>query len=308
MKIKRSTKISSGLLVGCLLLMILAQLWSKENGRYVDASGEPIVGAMEKGISVTKYQNRASEAAGGIDWGKVAADGVKFAMVRLGYYKDMDPYFAVNLEGAAANEIKTGVFLYTQALDVATAIDEAKYVLEQIRDYPISYPIAYDVESQYILDSNLSKQQLTDQINAFCKTISDAGYYPIVYANQEWLSNYMDTVQIPYDIWYARYGTVNNYRNRTIWQCTDSGTVAGIEGNVTIEFSFTDYAAQIPPDSWKFINGNWYYMKNYRKQTGWVQVKNHWYYLDSNGRMLHDAAAEIDGVSYTFGSDGTITE
>ncbi|MEG7531587.1 MAG: glycoside hydrolase, partial [Hungatella sp.] len=63
-----------------------------------------------------------------------------------------------------------------------------------------------------------------------------------------------------------------------------------------------------PPDSWKFINGNWYYMKNYRKQTGWVQVKNHWYYLDSNGRMLHDAAVEIDGVSYTFGSDGTITE
>ncbi|MEG7531919.1 MAG: GH25 family lysozyme [Hungatella sp.] len=288
--------------------MILAQLWSQENCRYVDASGKTIIGAREKGITVTKYQNRASEAAGGIDWEKVAADGVKFAMVRLGYYKDMDPYFAMNLEGAAANGIKTGVFLYTQALDVATAINEAKYVLELVREYPISYPIAYDVESQHMLDSGLSKQQITDQVNAFCKTISDAGYHPIVYANQEWLSNHMDTAQIPYDIWYARYGTINKYQNRTIWQCTDNGTVAGIQGNVTIEFSFTDYVAQIPPDSWKFIDGNWYYMKNYRKQTGWVQVKNHWYYLDSNGRMLHDAAVEIDGVSYTFGSDGRLTE
>ena len=51
--------------------------WSLENGQYVDASGAPIAGALEKGITVTKYQNRANE--NGIDWSRVASDGVSFA-------------------------------------------------------------------------------------------------------------------------------------------------------------------------------------------------------------------------------------
>lgn len=285
---------------------IAAEPWGMEHGQYVDASGNPIAGALAKGITVTKYQNRASESAGGIDWAKVAADGVTFAMVRLGYHQDMDPYFAMNLQGAAAHGIKTGAFFYTQALDVQTAIDEANYVLALIKDMPISYPIAYDVESQHLLDSGLSKQQITDQVNAFCGVISSAGYRPIVYANNEWLTNHMDTSQIPYDIWYARYGTINHYANRTIWQSTDTGSVDGIKGNVTLEFAFVDYSTLIPADSWKQIKGNWYYMKDYRKQTGWVQVGETWYYMDSNGVMVHDAAMEIDGVSYTFAQDGAM--
>lgn len=285
-----------------------AEPWEKENGQYVDASGTPIAGALEKGITVTKYQNRANADKGGIDWAKVAADGVDFAMIRIGYYKDMDPYYSMNMQGASANGIKTGVFFYTQALDTQSAVDEANYVLKMVRDYPVSYPIAYDVESQHLLDNGLTKQQITDNINAFCKVISDAGYRPVVYANNEWLTNHMDISQIPYDIWYARYGTINNCQNRTIWQCTDKGKVDGITGDVTIEFSFVDYAALIPPEGWKHVDGNWYYTKNYVKQTGWVQVGEKWYYLDSNGAMIHDTTMTIDGASYTFGPDGAMAE
>ena len=57
-----------------------AKAWDFENGSYVDASGTPIEGAVAKGITVTKYQNRANRE-NGIDWGKVAADGVGFAMI-----------------------------------------------------------------------------------------------------------------------------------------------------------------------------------------------------------------------------------
>ena len=59
---------------------------------------------------MTKYQNRANADKGGIDWAKVAADGVNFAMIRIGYYKDMDPYYSMNMQGASENGIKTGVF------------------------------------------------------------------------------------------------------------------------------------------------------------------------------------------------------
>ncbi|WP_077611571.1 glycoside hydrolase family 25 protein [Clostridium sp. Marseille-P2415] len=283
-----------------------AEAWNLENGQYVDASGNPIAGALEKGITVSKYQNRQNAESGGIDWNKVALDGVSFAMVRIGYFNDRDPYYSINMTNAAASGIKTGVFFYTQALDTQTAVEEARYVLRMVKDYSISYPIAYDVESKYLLDNNLSKQQITDNINAFCKTVADAGYRPIVYANNKWLTNYIDMSQIPYDVWYARYGTVNNCRNRTMWQCTDQGRVDGIDGDVTIEFSFVDYSSMIPPEGWKIIDGNWYYTKNYVKQTGWIQVEGIWYYLDLSGIMIHDTAMVIDGVSYTFGPDGAV--
>ncbi len=54
--------------------------------------------------------------------------------------------------------------------------------------------------------------------------------------------------------------------------------------------------------------GNWYYTKNYVKQTGWVSVDGKWYYLDSNGAMIHDTTMAIDGASYTFGPDGAMAE
>lgn len=312
---KNITKIMRGLLTASVLAaMTITQplsvygAWEFENGQYVDALGQPIAGALEKGITVTKYQNRESEEKGGIDWKRVAADGISFAMVRIGYLNDRDPYYSMNMTGAAANGIKTGVFFYTQALDTQTAVEEAKYVLRMVKDYQVSYPIAYDVESKYLLENNLSRQQITDNINAFCKTISDAGYRPIVYANNEWLNNHIDMSQVPYDIWYARYGTINNCQNRTIWQCTAQGTVDGIEGNVTIEFSFADYASLIPSEGWKLIDGNRYYTKNYGKQTGWIEVEGKRYYLDSNGILIHDTTMDIDGVSYTFGSDGAVIQ
>lgn len=295
------------LAAGSIFPSMAAQPWSLVNGQYVDASGDPIKGALAKGITVTKYQNRAN-AEHGIDWAGAAADGVSFAMIRVGYYKDKDPYFDRNVTQADANGIKTGAFFYTQALDVQSAIDEADYVLKVVKDFPISYPIAYDVEAPALLENHLTRQQITDNVNAFCKTISDAGYLPVVYANNEWLTKNMDSSQIPYDIWYARYGAVNSYPNRSIWQCTDTGTVDGISGNVTIELAFSDYGALIPADSWKHVDGNWYYMKNYRKQTGWVQVKELWYYLDANGCMIHDTTMDIDGKSYTFDANGAMVK
>lgn len=284
------------------------QAWDMVNGQYVDASGTPIAGALEKGITVTKYQNRQNADKGGIDWKKVANDGISFAMVRIGYFEDRDPYYSLNMTNAAENGLQTGVFFYSQALDTQSAAEEASYVLRMVKDYKVSYPIAYDIESQYILDNHLSKQQITDNVNAFCKIIADAGYYPMVYTNHKWLTNHIDMKQIPYDVWYARYGSINNCQNRTIWQCTDKGRVNGIDGDVTIEFSFADYGSLIPSEGWKHIDGNWYYTRDYIKQTGWIQVNGIWYYLDSNGILIHDTTMDIDGVPYTFGSNGALLE
>lgn len=307
MKYKGSLKLAAAVLAVSLAFPMAAQAkaWDFENGSYVDASGAPVEGAVAKGITVTKYQNRANKE-NGIDWGKVAADGVGFAMIRIGYYKDRDPYFERNITEAAAHGIKTGVFFYTQALDAQTAADEAEYVLQVIKDFPVSYPVAYDVESNYLLEQGLSAAQITENVNAFCKVIADAGYCPIMYANNDWLTNHLNTADIPYDIWYARYGTVNSYPNRTIWQCTQEGNVDGINDHVTIELSFTDYSSKIPANSWKKIDSRWYYMKDYVKQTGWVQVGDNWYYMDANGAMVSNTEMVIDGRTYRFAANGAM--
>ena len=290
-KYKGSLKLAAAVLAVSLAFSMAAQAKARdfENGSYVDALGAPVEGAVAKGITVTKYQNRANKE-NGIDWGKVAADGVGFAMIRIGYYKDRDPYFERNITEAAAHGIKTGVFFYTQALDAQTAADEAEYVLQVIKDFPVSYPVAYDVESNYLLEQGLSAAQITENVNAFCKVIEDAGYCPIVYANNDWLTNHLNTADIPYDI----------------WQCTQEGNVDGINDHVTIELSFIDYSSKIPANSWKKIDGRWYYMKDYVKQTGWVQVGDNWYYMDANGAMVSNTEMVIDGRTYRFAANGAM--
>ena len=93
-KYKRSLKLAAAMLAVSLAFPMAAQAkaWDFENGSYVDASGTPIEGAVAKGITVTKYQNRANRE-NGIDWGKVAADGVGFAMIRIGYYGSSSSWY-----------------------------------------------------------------------------------------------------------------------------------------------------------------------------------------------------------------------
>lgn len=214
-----------------------AETLTVQDQGFYRSDGTKIEGAVAKGVTISKYQNQA----GTIDWDAMKADGVTFAMIRVGYLNDPDPYFKENMEEAISHGIRVGVFLYSMALDEETARQEAQFVLEQLRGYQISYPVAYDVESQYLLDNGKTPQELANQTNIFCKAIADAGYRPMLYGNNQWLTNYVDVSQVPYDIWYARYGTNGDFQNRKIWQFTETGSVAGITGNVCIEASFYDY-------------------------------------------------------------------
>ena len=60
----------------------VAQSQSADTQVYTDTQGNVVPGVLAKGITVSKYQNRASESQGGIDWQKAKASGVSFAMVR----------------------------------------------------------------------------------------------------------------------------------------------------------------------------------------------------------------------------------
>lgn len=61
-----------------------------------------------KGIDVSVWQGK-------IDWKKVKADGIVFAMIRVGYGSSqgdnckMDTYFKANVEGALAAGVEAGI-------------------------------------------------------------------------------------------------------------------------------------------------------------------------------------------------------
>jgi hypothetical protein len=144
------------------------------------------------GIDVSAYQNRrASDQT--IDWNAVAADGVQFAMVRVGLRGTSasgkiysDAFYSQNLDGAMAAGIETGAYFFSQATSVTEAVEEADYVLDLLKNHAINGPIAYDWEmkdSTYRVYGT-SRETATACALAFCQRIESAGYRAIIYPSK----------------------------------------------------------------------------------------------------------------------------
>ncbi len=200
------------------------------------------------GIDVSVWQGK-------IDWAKVAANGVDFAIIRCGYRSYdpgdgkiyVDPTFEYNISNAIKNGIKVGVYFYSTAINKDEAEEEARWVVSQISKYKISYPVAYDYEEFYNRDttraSGLSRLQLSQNTRAFLDYVEQAGYKPVLYASASAVNSHWVYSEIEkYDFWLAHYTLKTNYpRDYTMWQCTSSGTVDGIRGRVDINLSFKNY-------------------------------------------------------------------
>ena len=272
------------MIMGSVTSAQAAEPWALVDGEFLASDGKPAIdGALEKGISISKYQNRAGE----INWKKLASPDITFAMIRLGDVSEKDPFFDTNMKNADAHGIKTGVVYDSKALTKEKMEQEAGKVLDEIKIYPVAYPVALDVDSQFMASKGLTKQEIVDLTNAFCKVIEDAGYSTVIYGDYETLTKSLDNTLIPYNIWYVRYGVGNKFKHRTLWQCTDSAKVDGITGFVCLEFSFVDYTKLFPGTGWRKINGIWYYYEEYQ--------------------MVKGTSIEIDGKMYRFNKNGQIT-
>ncbi len=318
--------ITGGLLVCSFALSNLINTFADEDtwkmqtpGVYKLLDGSTLSGIYARGIDVSFWQ-------GDIDWKKVAADDIKFAM--LGTRRkngSLDAKFEYNAEKAVKNGIKMGVYIYSYADTVEKATEEADYVINLIKDYPISYPVAFDAEDSETL-GKLSKSEISDIILAFCNKIRAAGYYPIVYANDYWLANKIDLNKIKdFDIWVAKYNTRHVYQNPAMWQATSKASVDGISGNVDLNFQYKDFTNLIPSDTWRLIKDNSYYYKDFvmQKNTwindgknyyymdkeglaskGWFKEKNFYYYLDDKDGKMQTSWKNISDAWYYFDDNG----
>ena len=150
------------------------------------------IGAIARGVDVSYWQQN-------VNWSQVASDNVQFAMLATRFRGNVDPFFAMNAANASQAGLRLGAYIYSYATSVEMAQQEADFVLNLIKDYPISFPVVFDAEDANTLGT-LTQSQVSDVINAFCKRIQDAGYYPMVYANEYWIANKIDMSKISYDI------------------------------------------------------------------------------------------------------------
>ena len=191
------------------------------------------------GIDVSKYQS-------GIDWDQVKAQGIDFVFIRIGFRGygeagtiNADPSFEEHIKGAQAAGLDVGVYFFSQAVNEEEAVEEAEFVIARLKDYELQMPVVYDPET--IKDAaartdDVSGEQFTANTIAFCNTIRENGYEPMVYSNMLWEAFELDLSRMPeIPIWYADYEPYpQTPYHFEIWQYSEKGQIDGIEGAVDL--------------------------------------------------------------------------
>jgi len=215
--------------------------------KFSSAGGQPeFIGSgydVLRGIDVSDHQNY-------INWTDVAASGIDFAYIRVGWrgYTEgglyQDDYFEYNIRSATEAGLDVGVYMFSQAVTVQEAFEEANFVLERISGYNVSLPIVYDwekVEDSNARTADLSMSTRTDCAVAFCEAIKNAGYEPCVYFNRNiGYYGYDLTRLTDYEFWFSlpEQGFPNFYYACDMWQYSFSETVPGIEGPTDMNLRF----------------------------------------------------------------------
>ena len=201
-----------------------------------------------RGIDVSKHQ-------GVIDWQKVKASGIAFAMIRAGYGAGtIDTRAHRNFSECNRLGLPCGAYWFSYAHTEEMARREARACLAAVAPYRLDYPIAFDFEYDSVTRAAKAGVTVTKELasriaRAFCETVEAAGHYVLNYANRDYLGRYFDAgVQARYDLWLAQWPKEPDLSRPPecgIWQYASTGRVPGIDGDVDLDVAYRDYPALI---------------------------------------------------------------
>lgn len=200
-----------------------------------------------KGIDVSVHN-------GDIDWNKVKADGIEFAILRAGYGREIsqkDARFEENYKNAKATGIPVGAYWYSYAMSEDEARLEADVFLSIIKGKQFEFPVYFDVEEKKQFD--LGKEKVSAIMRAFLEKVESAGYFVGLYGSASSLTTHTtDDIKNRYTIWLAHWVQQTNYNGSyALWQYS-KGSVNGISGNVDLDICTTNFPAIIKA---KGLNG-----------------------------------------------------
>ena len=253
--------------------------WSAANGvgTYIDRKKPTDKGTvitvpnvLEVGVDISYFNNEKGGKHTAIDWNKMKADGITFAIIRIGDGGTNgkgfdDPWFVQNIQGAQAAGIKVGAYLFSRATHLGkgdfSVDNEINQTLDQLKAAGIQpgdlqLPVYLDLECQAQRDLTKKKggAELLGQIAvAWCSAIQAAGYNVGIYANTDWFNNVLtdevfskETMAAnQWSRWVARYswgGTSSKIENTDIWQFTSIGLVNGTPRKYCdVNFSYVNF-------------------------------------------------------------------
>lgn len=186
-----------------------------------------------KMIDVSSYQGRP-------DWAKVAADGVRGAILRVRDSKGADKSFEYNYQACEVQGILRAAYRYSYALTVAQARAEAQEVLRTLDGRKLELGVWLDLE--WDRQRELGSAKVKQLARAWMQVIREAGYECNIYCNLDWYRNVCGGLDAQY--WIARYpkndtGVVVVSLRPSVgeigWQYSSKGRVPGISGNVDMD-------------------------------------------------------------------------
>ena len=211
------------------------------------------VDVLARGIDVSRWNHQIDTASGEylpLDWQTIRASGVDFVIIKAGSTKSgIEPTFEMDYAGARAAGLEIGAYFYTYSNTVESISDDADMLISILRGKQFEYPIYLDLEDPSL--TALGKNHLSLMCETFLCKLQKNGYYAGLYTNHTWLTTILDTARMVtlFDLWYARYpGTSvptwseEKYGKQLgMWQYSESGTIAGIEGNFDLNYAYKHY-------------------------------------------------------------------
>ena len=206
-----------------------------------------------------------SYANANVDYVKLAAGSlegsrVKFAMLRFSYGTNQDKLFTKHYNGCKAAGLYVGVYHWLRAQTPSAAKAEAEWLVKQLENYSIDYPIALDFEDSDLFALKLSKAQYSAIVDAFMSVLIASNYYVLLYTNPDTIQNRLNSdILERYDLWLAHWTTKPATYGQTMWQyaalstaadvkakrATRVGNVQGAGGPCDVNWCFVGYAAKI---------------------------------------------------------------
>ena len=202
---------------------------------------------MMKGIDVAKWN-------GNIDWNKVKAAGVEFAVLKvINKSNKTEEAFVRNYAGAAAQGLHIDVYNYLYTITETAARTAAKAVVNTLAGRKVGKVWA-DAEDTCLKNKGI---KLVRILNAYKEVIEAAGYEFGVYTGLSFYNSYIKPYKeyIDCDFWIARYPSTKDMtitmdppaskkpaicHNLWGWQHSSRGRVPGISGYVDMDICYTD--------------------------------------------------------------------
>lgn len=223
----------------------------------------------EKWIDVSAHQ-------GHIDWLKVAASGVKGAIIRAGYGNDLsqqDTQFTANIKGAVAAGVKVAIYWFAYPDSVADAQKEwqtCKRVIEPYRNSIlfVCYDYEYDSVSYFTRQHGAAPGNtlINSMVTVFLSAVKADGWRTALYTNNDYrLHIFTQATMTAVDYLYLADYSGGPDVQCAIQQTTSSGVVPGISGSVDLDSVFVVIAQTVVEiDTTMDVTkprGSWYQVK-----------------------------------------------